>query len=218
MIEIDLLEQRRSRRPGAEDATRWRWTRILPRDGWMIGSVVVVLGAAFAAVYPFVTAGDGAPTAALRLEAAIRDSVQIAAVVAGARALESRRDSMAGRIDAILELDARRYVWAHLMDEVAGALPREAWLTRVAHLPPVEGKHRIQIEGGVVGSLALTRFWNRLEASPFIRDVRLANSERIARPLPQAAEGSHQFVLEAEFEHPDADLIELIPFAGQATP
>ena len=218
MIEVDLLEQRRIRRPGAEDAARPRWTSILPRDGWMIGSAVAALGAAFAAVYPFWAAGDDAAAAARRLEAAIRDSVRIAAVVTDARVLESRRDTMAARIDAILELDGRRYVWAHLMDEVAGALPREAWLTRLAHVPSAEGDPRIRIEGGVMESVALTRFWNRLEASPFVRGVRLVSSERITRPLSGTAGEVHHFVLEAESETPDPVLIELVPLDGQETP
>lgn len=218
MIEIDLLEQRRSRRPVAEDPVRLPWAAILPRDGWMIGSAVSVLGATFAAVYPFTTAGDDAAAVSRVLEAAIRDSVRIAAVVSEARVLASRRDSIAARIDAILELDARRYVWAHLMDEVAGALPREAWLTRVAHVPSAEGEPRIRIEGGVVGSVALTRFWNSLEASPFIHGVRLVGSERIARPLSRSAREIHHFVLEAESETPDPELIELVPLAGSTTP
>ena len=218
MIEIDLLEQRRSRRPVAEDTARLRWTRVLPRDGWTIGSAVAALGATFAAVYPFATAGDDAAAAARRLEAAIRDSVRIAAVVTDTRVLESRRDSLAARIDAILELDARRYVWAHLMDEVAQALPREAWLTGLAHVPSAEGGPRIRIEGGVAASVALTRFWNRLEASPFIRGVRLVSSERIPRPLVRTAGEIHHFVLEAEAETPDPELIELVPLAGPVTP
>lgn len=216
MIEIDLLEQRRSRRPGAEDVARMRWTRV--RDGWTVGSAVAALGATFAAVYPFTTAGDDAAEFARRLEAAIRDSARIAAVATDARILEVRRDSMAARMDAILELDARRYVWAHVMDEVASALPREAWLTRLAHVLPAEGGPRIRMEGGVVGSVALTRFWNRLEASPFIRGVRLVSSERTGRPSSRTAGETHHFVLEAEPETPDPELIELVPLAGPVTP
>lgn len=217
MIEIDLLEQRRSRRPGAEDAARLQWTRVLPRDGWMIGSAVAALAATFAAVHPF-TAGDDAAAVARRLEAAIRDSVRIAAVVVDAGVLESRRDSMAARMDAILELDGQRYVWAHLMDEVAKALPREAWLTRLAHVPQAEGGPRIRMEGGVVGSMALTRFWNRLEASPFIRGDHLVSSERTPTPLSRTVGETHHFVLEAEPETPDPELVELVPLAGPATP
>lgn len=193
-----------------------RWTRA--RDGWTIGSAVATLGATFAAVYPFATAGEDAAEVARRLEAAIRDSVRIAAVVTDARILESRRDSMAARMDAILKLDARRYVWAHLMDEVARALPREAWLTRLAHVLPPEGGTRIRMEGGVVGSVALTRFWNRLEASPFIRGVRLVSSDRTWEPSSRTAGETHRFILEAEPETPDPELIELVPLAGPLTP
>lgn len=150
------------------------------------------------------------------MEAAARDSMRIAAAAAATRVLEARRDSIAERVHLVLALDARRYVWPHLLDEVAGALPREAWLTRLAHTTSPEGGVRLRIEGRARGSVALTRFWNGMEASPFIGGVRLVNSERMERPLPDEAEELYHFVLEAEHETPDPDLVELVAVADTA--
>ena len=216
MIEVDLLRERRGRRPRAEEVAASGRTRSFPRDGWMIGSTAVALAASTAAVLLVTAAGDDASGLAGRVETAFRDSVRLAAGLQNRRVLEVRRDSIAARVDLVLVLDAQRYVWPHLMDEVASALPREAWLTRLAQAPSAEGGVRLQIEGRALGNLALTRFWNRMENSPFIRSVRLISSERNEHPAPNDAEGLYDFVIEAEHETPDPELIEWVPMADTA--
>lgn len=216
MIEVDLLGERRGRRARTEQAAPWRFTKILPRDGWVIGSTVVLFASLVTAVNLFTAAREDVAGAAGRVEAAVQDSLRIAAAAEAVHVLEARRDSIAERLRLVLEMDAQRYVWPHLMDEIAGALPREAWLTRLARATSPEGGVRLHIEGRAQGSAALTRFWNRMEASPFMRGVRLINSERIERPLSGDAEELYQFVLEAEHETPDPELIELVAVADTA--
>lgn len=216
MIEVDLLGERRGRRPRAEQAAPWGFTRILPRDGWMIGSAVVLVATLVTAANLFTAARQDVADVAERAEAAVRDSLRIAAAAEAVHALEARRDSIAERLRLVLEMDAQRYIWPHLLDEIAGALPREAWLTRLARATSPAGGVRLQIEGRAQGGVALTRFRNRMEASPFMRDVRLINSERIERPLPGDAEELYNFVFEAEHETPDPELIELVSLADTA--
>ena len=213
MIEVDLLGERRGRRPRTEQAAPWGFTKILPRDGWMIGSTGVLIAALVTAVNLFTAARQDVAGVAGRVEAAVRDSLRIAAAAEAVRVLETRRDSIAERLRLVLAMDAQRYVWPHLMDEIAGALPREAWLTRVARAASPEGGVRLHIEGSAHGGPALTRFRNRMEASPFMRGVRLINSERIERPLSDDAEELYQFAFEAEYEIPDPELIELVLLA-----
>lgn len=216
MIEVDLLRERRGRRARTDKTARSGLTRAIPRDGWMIGSTAVALAASITAILLVTATRDDAAGIAGRLEAASQDSVRLAAALANTRVLEVRRDSIAARVDLVLELDAQRYVWPHLMDEVASALPTEAWLTRLAQTPSAEGGFRLQIEGMARGNLVLTRFWNRMETSPFIRGVQLVNSERIERPMPHEAEELYAFVIEAEHETPDPELIEWVPVADTA--
>ena len=216
MIEVDLLGERRGRRARTEQAAPWGFTKILPRDGWMIGSTVVLVASLVTVVNLFTAARQDVAGAAGRVEAAVQDSLRIAATAEAVHVLEARRDSIAERLRLVLEMDAQRYVWPHLMDEIAGALPREAWLTRLARATSPEGGVRLHIEGRAQGRAALTRFWNRMEASPFMRGVRLINSERIERPLSGDAEELYQFVLEAEHETPDPELVELVAVADAA--
>lgn len=216
MIEVDLLGERRGRRSSTEKAAPWRFTRILPRDGWMIGSTVVLFAALVTVVNLFTASRQDAAGMAGRMEAAVRDSLRIAAAAEAVHVLEARRDSIAERLRLVLEMDAQRYVWPHLMDEIAGALPRDAWLTRLARATSPEGGVRLHIEGRAQGGVALTRFWNRMEASPFIRGVRLINSERIERPLSDDSEELYGFAFEAEHAIPDPELIELVSLADTA--
>ncbi len=210
MIEVDLLGEGKGRRPRTEQAAPWDFTKILPRDGWMIGSTVVLFASLVTAVNLFTAARHDVAGVAGRVEAAVRDSLRIAAAAEAVHVLEARRDSIAERLHLVLEMDAQRYVWPHLMDEIAGALPREAWLTRLAPAASAESGVRLHIEGRAQGGVALTRFWNRMEASPFMRGVRLINSERIERPPPDDAEELYRFVFEAEHETPDPERIELV--------
>lgn len=216
MIEVDLLRERRGRRPRAEEVAPSGLSKPLPRDGWVIGSTAVALAASITGILLVTAARDDAAGIADRLEAAFRDSVRLAAALENTRVLEVRRDSVAARVDLVLELDAQRYIWPHLMDEVAAALPREAWLTRLAQAPSGEGEVRLRIEGRARGDLALTRFWNRMESSPFMRDVRLINSERYERPTVNDAEELYDFVIEARHDTPDPELIDWVPVADTA--
>jgi len=179
----------------------------------MIGSTVVLLAALVTAVNLFMASRQDLAGVAERVDAAVRDSLRIAAAAEAVQVLDARRDSIAERLRLILELDAQRYAWPHLMDEIAGALPREAWLTRLTRATSPEGGVRLHIEGRALGAGALTGFRNRMEASPFMRAVRLINSERVERPLPDDAEEFYQFVFEAEHEIPDPELIELVSLA-----
>ncbi len=47
---------------------------------------------------------------------------------------------------------------------------------------------QVEIEGRTANTFALTRFMNRLEASPFLADVSLAGTEQVAERLPGGGE------------------------------
>jgi Tfp pilus assembly protein PilN len=107
------------------------------------------------------------------------------------------RDSLLAQIGVIRSVDGDRYVWPHVMDEVAKALPAYTWLTGVfaeqalAAAPPpparagaaakakadsvvalpVNETLKFRIEGRTVDIQAYTRFLRQLEASPWLHDV-----------------------------------------------
>jgi Tfp pilus assembly protein PilN len=118
----------------------------------------------------------------------------------------------------IREVDGRRYLWPHVMDEVSRALPPYTWLTRLvsqeaAAAPGLEGEPvarpapGITLEGNAGSTQSLTRFMKNLESSPMLRDVTLVTSEQVEM------EGRRllRFTLEARWEEPDTSFIETVP-------
>lgn len=204
MIEIDLLPggglPGKDPMPGGS-APRRR-LRVDLRDRWILASgSVIVLCTVVSGALVFSGRGRAAGLASA-LESAARDSLRVSALVSEARSLESRIDSLADRAAIIRRLDSGRYMWPRLLDELARALPDEAWLVQIAQLGAEEGRTRFRIEGNTVGNVALSRFWDGLEASDFIHDVRLVSTEHLVEPLatPSRSRTAYSFVLEAEYQ------------------
>lgn len=133
-----------------------------------------------------------------------QDSIRYAEAIAAADSLEARRDTIQQKAAIIREIDADRFVWAHIMDEVSAALPDFTWLTGMQQTNPdadVAVQFRIDGQTGLTG--ALTRFMRDLEDSPFIRDVRLVSQEQIQ----QGQRLVHNFVLMAQYQEPDSSVI-----------
>lgn len=118
---------------------------------------------------------------------AVRDSTDLAGLISTAEQLRAGRDSVAARMQIIRELDDGRYVWPHILDDVAAAVPDFTWLTRIAEAGAGD-ELQVEIEGRTANTLALTRFMNRLEASPFLASVSLAGTEQVAERLPGGGE------------------------------
>ena len=114
------------------------------------------------------------------------------AVAAQKRQAERARDSLAAELAIIRTIDADRFTWPHLMDEITKALPQYTWVTQIQNLtsspvggPPVTGTTtgttptdavaptdtRVSIDGRTVDIQAYTTFLRQLAASPWITDV-----------------------------------------------
>lgn len=189
MIEINLMprgtgQAGRRRRPSAEAsasraASPWQLAASVP------GLVTLLV---LAVLHP--AARDRHRALEDRVAQAARDSTELAGLISAAERLRAGRDSVAARVRVIRELDHGRYVWSHILDEVAAAVPEFTWLTRIAETgagDPVQ----VVIEGRTANTFALTRFMNRLEASPFLTSVSLAGTEQVAERLP----GGREWVL-----------------------
>ncbi|HEY8470483.1 MAG TPA: PilN domain-containing protein [Longimicrobiales bacterium] len=182
-----------------------------PIDRWglfaVLGWVVMLAGVG----WMFMGARARKEELNIAIERAVRDSAHYAAVIATTERLTARRDSIVTRLRLIQEIDAGRYIWPHILDEVGRALPPYTWLTSLTQIdagPPVA----FRIEGRAGNTFALTQFMKDLEASGFIRGVRLASTQLIheQEKVVQA------FVLEATYEEPTPDRIETVPlFAAE---
>jgi Tfp pilus assembly protein PilN len=73
--------------------------------------------------------------------------------------------------------------------------------------PPAPATVKFQISGNTVDIQALTRFMKLLESSPFIKNVTIAKAELVALEGKEVQE----FLLEAEYERPDASVISTVP-------
>jgi Tfp pilus assembly protein PilN len=113
------------------------------------------------------------------------------AVAAQKRQAERARDSLAAELTIIRSIDADRFIWPHLLDEITKALPQYTWVTQIQNLSgtpitaPTTGTTtgivtadagasadtRVSIDGRTVDIQAYTTFLRQLTASPWITDV-----------------------------------------------
>ena len=212
MLEVDLL--RGGGKPQKRRAARTMQradVRGLPLDPWTIGSGLAILASLGLALYLVLSVRGRAAALEEALAAALADSVRGAVIIGRMQTLEARRDSIASRVAIIREIDARRYLWPRIMDEVAGAVPADAWLTGLTWIPSQGDGVRFQVEGLARDNVSLTRFWNGMEASPFIREVRLVSTENVvAGSTADGAAHLNHFVLQAEPEDPPPEMLDLV--------
>ncbi|HEX2078778.1 MAG TPA: PilN domain-containing protein [Longimicrobium sp.] len=133
MIEINLLPSGTQRRPVA--ARRAGAGPSLPSLGAdprlaMLGGAAVLF--LLLAGYWFWTSGQARAEVQAQIEREAQDSVRLERTIALMKALDTRRDTIDRKMDVIRQVDTRRYVWAHLMDEVSRATPPFMWLTKLA--------------------------------------------------------------------------------------
>ena len=149
------------------------------------------------------------------VDGALADSAKYSNIIAANKKLMQRRDTIAQKVNIIQEIDAGRYVWPHIMDELSRALPPYTWLVGVSALPAdsTEKDPKFRIEGRTGNNFALTKYLQDLEASPFIKNVKLASTELIRENDKLV----YSFLLEAYYEEPPPDVIQTVPlFAKEA--
>lgn len=211
MIEVNLLpgtpkRARRLRRLTAAGGLRARgagpdlWI-LVPALAWVLGGGMV----------GWLLLGDRSRGRELQegLAAAAQDSTRYAVIARQDSLLTAQRDTIAQKLEIIQDIDAGRYVWAHIMDEVARNLPPYTWVVGISDVagdvPPTTPEFRI--DGRAGNTFDLTQFIRDLEASPFIRDVTLETTQQITendRPV-------YSFLLTARYETPAPDAIQTVP-------
>ncbi len=143
------------------------------------------------------------------IEGALADSTKYASIIAANKRLMERRDTIARKVKIIQDIDAGRYVWSHIMDELSRALPPYTWLVNVTAMEAdsTEKNPKFRMEGRTGNNFALTKYIADLEASPFIKNVKLASTELVRENEKLV----YSFLLEAYYEEPPPDVIETVP-------
>jgi len=205
MIEINLLPGKKSKKaagPGFKLALPdFRAIFAQVKDPWLIGAIAawVAVGGGGASLYVTGRARLGA--AQSRLEAVKSEKRRYDIVIAQKRQAERARDSLVYEINVIRTIDASRYIWPHVLDQVTKALPPYTWIWRVQSIaptavtsavaPPAPGQApvavaadsmggpnvKVSIDGRTVDIQAYTTFLRQLAASPWFTDVTPANSQ-----------------------------------------
>lgn len=161
-----------------------------------------------------------------RLEQAQSENRRFKAFIQQKKKQELIRDSLLAQIGVIRDVDRDRYVWPHVLDEVAQALPAYTWLTEIAFqgtapapagaqpagtttdttVPPPPS---FSIQGRTVDIQAYTKFLRQLEASPWVSDVQpVAVSTVVEQERPVTA-----FTVRANFITADSAYIRTVPLS-----
>ncbi|HEX6693572.1 MAG TPA: PilN domain-containing protein [Longimicrobiales bacterium] len=145
-------------------------------------------------------------------ERLVADTARLQAQLAQNRLLMGKRDTVSAKLTIIQELDAGRYNWAHLLDEISRAVPDYTWLTNIGPRDTDDPRPAFIIEGRMGNAFALPKLMQALEASPFISNVTL----RASAPVVEDGKPVYSFLVEATYEDPPLDVISTVPlFAGE---
>jgi Tfp pilus assembly protein PilN len=220
MIEINLLPGKKKKGGGAGFA--------MPDFGEMMGKVrdplmIAAIGAWVIALplVGFTFFSESSKLSALEsdMEDASRQARQFRNLIREKQRQERLRDSLVAELAAIREIDADRYVWAHVMEEVTKSLPDFTWLVSLEFLPapaPELGEEadltlrppvRFTIDGRTADISAYTRFLRNLGNSPWIANVQPGATETVIendRPV-------QAFTITGTFQQADSAFIRIAP-------
>ena len=232
MIEINLnpgaSRKSKGRGPSFSLAGVFGGSKLSIKEPFMIVAIVSFVGATGSVGALHLSQASKTSSLAEREVQAVADSTRFAVVLHQRAQAEAKRDSVQKQLEVIKAIDADRFIWPHVMDEVSRALPPYTWLKNLivsvpqtapagtgpapaagdtTTKPVVPELMRFRVVGQTVDIQALTRFMKLLEASPFIQGVQLAKSEMAMFDGKEVTE----FILDAQYERPDSSMIVTAP-------
>jgi Tfp pilus assembly protein PilN len=222
MITVNLRPGQKSKAAGGGakqilDRIKGLGTKV--KDPFLVGSIAACLGVAAFLGWAFITNNSKFNDLGPRLEQARDEQKRFDNLLRQKHRAELIRDSLLAQIATIRGVDGNRYVWPHVLDEVAKALPPYTWLTTMTTFaaPAVadtadSGAVRptmFRVEGRTMDLQAYTRFLRQLEASPWLSDVTPLEAKTIIekeRPVTQ-------FIIQAAFQRADSAYIRTVPLS-----
>ena len=180
-------------------------------DPWMLATILVPILGIAAAAWMYTSVTSEHEEVQVALEEARQDSIRFADIREKTDLLTARADSVTQKVTIIQEIDEGRYVWPHILDEVARALPDYTWLASITQITG-DTEPIFSITGNAGNPFALTVFMDQLEASPFIRNVQLQQTTQVQDQ--RSGQIVYEFELEAEYEQPPLEFLETVPLFG----
>lgn len=164
--------------------------------------------------YSFMSLRSETEELQVQLETAVQDSIRNAAIIQRTNELRARADSIQQRVAIIQEIDAHRYTWSHVLDEVAAAVPDFTWLREVLYSG--DNPLRVRVTGRAGSIFAITNFMRRLEASRFFRQVDPETIQQQPSEL-NPDDMVYMFELIMTYESPPLDELETVPLFDDGT-
>lgn len=212
MIKINLLpggDKRKTRKAGAGLSLKMPVS--MPEFDRMTAFIVAawIIGPLLGLWMFFGVRGDLEDTR-VALDQAVADSTRFANIISTQTRLQARQDTIAQKLQIIQEIDAGRYIWPHVMDEISRALPPFTWLTSVQQIGGSKTNPFFEVQGRTGSLPALTRYMDALEASPFLRNIQLVSSQQVqAGGDPNSV--VNEFAVTGEYEVPPLEVVETVP-------
>jgi Tfp pilus assembly protein PilN len=217
MIEINLLpsQKRKKARAGIRLPDFGEFLRSV-RDPLLVGAlgawalVIVAIGFVFFTQQARLSRLQG------EFDEVESEARRFRALMAQKRRAERLRDSLLLELQSIRQIDADRYVWPHIMEEVTKALPDFTWLVGLEFLarPPATDQDtlvvqpvRFQIDGRTPDIGAYTRFLRQLGESPWITNVIPGATQTVVEEQKPIT----AFTIAATFRAADSAYIRTVP-------
>jgi len=202
---------------GADVMARLKALGARVKDPYLVGSVAVFTGVVLWIGFMLISTNAEYSALGSKYEQAQEEHRRFDNLLKQKRRSEMIRDSLLSQITTIRGIDGNRYVWPHIFDEVAKALPPYTWLTLVTAMPPrplAEGADStvppplvFRLEGRTMDLQAYTRFLRQLEASPWVAGV----SPMEAKTIVDKERPVTQFSIQAEYHPADSAYIRTVP-------
>ena len=219
MISVNLRPGQKRKPSGAGKQISAKLKELTARikDPLLAGVVAAWILVAGWLVYTWGSTGRELSRVDSQLESTATEAKRFETLMQQKRKAERIRDSLQTQIGVIRGVDRGRYIWPHVLDEVAKTLPQYTWLTAVMVVgagAATEGdstapRLKFQINGRTVDYQAFTQFLRQLEASPWIENVQTMKSETVVenqRPVTS-------FQIQAVFTEADSAYIRTLPLA-----
>ena len=221
MITVNLRpgqKRKASGNAGKQIAAKFKDLMARVKDPLLAGVVAAWVLVAGFLMYTWGSTARQLTQVSAQLETASTEAKRFETLMQQKRKAERIRDSLQTQIGVIRGVDRGRYIWPHVMDEVAKTLPAYTWLNNVTSQGVVAadagdstggGKIRFVIDGRTVDYQAFTQFLRQLEASPWIQNVQTLKSETVV----EAQRPVTSFRIQADFAPADSAYIRTVPLA-----
>jgi Tfp pilus assembly protein PilN len=230
MITINLkpgLKRKSAGRSWGAGSVKERWDAVIGRvkDPMLLAAAAAWIAVVGGLGIMWTANARGLAAGEERLEQVRAEHKRFKVFIAQKRKQELIRDSLLAQIGVIRSVDRDRYVWSHVLDEVAQALPAYTWLVDIGATVPMAAPAAaadtaqadsapppplaFRVTGRTVDIQAYTKFLRQLEASPWIENVQPQSvTTVIENERPVTA-----FVVSANYATADSAYIRTVPLS-----